>query len=200
MAKATESHPAPTYVDDLVLVVLGLRAVAEALILIAIIEAWESWAGVYVNLAKSCCAAFDYGTNTRIPPCDVTYRGVPPPEQALHEPIRYLGTLLTLTHATSLRKTESDKRHKNVWRCWTERISSPHRSAKRWCSLQSSLCFGTRQIWYHGECQNWKNSRQCGFVGTAAHGGYLGQQTTPFSGQPRARRSTLPFGVERLDH
>jgi len=98
MTGATESHPAPTFVDDLVLVVLGLRAVAEALALIAIIEAWETWAGVYVNLAKSCCAAFDYGTNTRVPTCDVTYRGVPLPEQAPHEPIRYLGMLLTLTH------------------------------------------------------------------------------------------------------
>ncbi len=38
MAEATESHPAPTFVDDLVLVVLGLRAVAEALTLMAIIE------------------------------------------------------------------------------------------------------------------------------------------------------------------
>ena len=106
MAGTTESHPAPTFVDDLVLVVLGLRAVAEALALIAIIEAWESWAGVYVNLAKSCCAAFDYGTNTRVPTCDVTYRGVPLPEQAPHEPIRYLGMLLTLTHDY---KSEKDR-------------------------------------------------------------------------------------------
>ncbi len=48
VAGATECDPAPAFVDDLVLVVLGLRAVAEALILIAIIEAWESGAGVYV--------------------------------------------------------------------------------------------------------------------------------------------------------
>jgi hypothetical protein len=71
-AVATESRPAPTFVNDLMLVVFGVRAVAEALVLIAIIEAWESWAGVYVNLANSCCAAFDYGTNTRVPTCDVT--------------------------------------------------------------------------------------------------------------------------------
>ena len=38
------------------------------------------------------------GTNTRIPTFDVTYRGVPLPEQAPHEPIRYSGMLVTLTH------------------------------------------------------------------------------------------------------
>ena len=59
-----------------------------------------------MNLAKSSCAAFDYGTNTRVPTCDVTYRGVPLPEQALHEPIRYLGMLLTLTHDY---KSEKDR-------------------------------------------------------------------------------------------
>jgi hypothetical protein len=46
-------------------------------------EAGESWAGVHVSLAKSCCAGFDYVTNTRVPTCDVTYRGVTLPEQAL---------------------------------------------------------------------------------------------------------------------
>ncbi len=40
---ATQSHPALSIVDDLALVVLGLRTVAEALALLAIIEAWECW-------------------------------------------------------------------------------------------------------------------------------------------------------------
>ncbi len=51
-----------------------------------------------MNIAKSCCVAFDYGTNTRVATCDVTYRGVPLPEQAPLQPIRYLGMLLTLTY------------------------------------------------------------------------------------------------------
>jgi hypothetical protein len=136
-----------------------------------------------VNLVKSCCAVFDYGTNNRVQTGDVTYRGVPLPEQALHEPIRYLGMLLTLTHDS---KSEN-KRHRSEWRCWNELLSSPHRRAKRWCSLQSSPFFGTRQVWYHRECPNWKNSRQCGFVDNAAHGGYIGLQTTPFSGSAEGK-------------
>ena len=93
----SESDPSPAFVDDVLLLAMGREAIPEAQELLGIIEAWEPWGGVRVNLNKSLCAAFDYGTNGPVSTADITYKNVPLPALAADEPLDYLGMLIDLS-------------------------------------------------------------------------------------------------------
>jgi Reverse transcriptase (RNA-dependent DNA polymerase) len=53
MVTTSESDPSPAFVDDVVLLTVGREAIPEAKELLCIIEAWEPWGGIRVNLNKS---------------------------------------------------------------------------------------------------------------------------------------------------
>ncbi len=112
-------------------------------------------------LLTAAHAAFDYGTNIQVPTRDVTYQRITLPEQVLHEPILYLGMLLTFTYDY---KSEKDHDTKATQKCVEVlgRANSSRRSTTQLCNSQSSLYFGKQQDWYRGGCPNSKTSRQCG--------------------------------------
>jgi hypothetical protein len=97
MVGRPESDPAPAFVDDVFLLATGKTAIPDAKGLLGIIEGWEPWGGVRVNLTKSICAAFDYETNSRVSTADITYKNVPLPALASDKPLEYLGMLIDLS-------------------------------------------------------------------------------------------------------
>ncbi len=102
--KPTESDPASAFIDDLILVILGATAITDTIALLALIMAWERWAGVSVNLSKSGCAAYDYAKRCKISIEQILYRGIPLTELPPDMPLLYLGMLLTLTLDYSFEK------------------------------------------------------------------------------------------------
>ncbi len=87
MVMISESDPSPAFVDDVLLLAIGMEAIPEAKELLGIIEAWEPWGGVRVNLNKSLCAAFDHGTNGHISFANITYKNVPLRALAADQPL-----------------------------------------------------------------------------------------------------------------
>ena len=108
-----ESDPAAAFVDDLTIVTMGVNALQDASALIRLVEVYEEWSGITVNLAKSLVAAIDYSSNRAIDTASLVYRSCPLPVQPVDRPFRLLGVLLTMTLDHSfeksrvLRETES---------------------------------------------------------------------------------------------
>ncbi len=76
---------------------MGLNAIPDAIGLLALVELWEPWIGLLVNLAKSSSANIDYATSCQVDADAIRYRLQPLPSQKPDQPFRYLGMLLTLT-------------------------------------------------------------------------------------------------------
>jgi hypothetical protein len=97
MVMTSESGPSPAFVDDVLLLAMGREAIPEAKELLGIIEAWEPWGGVRINLNKSLRAAFDYGTNRHASTVNITYKKVPLRALTADQPLDYLGMLIDLS-------------------------------------------------------------------------------------------------------
>jgi hypothetical protein len=95
------------------MVTMGVNALQDASALIRLVEVYEEWSGITVNLAKSLVAAIDYSSNRAIDTASLVYRSCPLPVQPVDRPFRLLGVLLTMTLDHSfeksrvLRETES---------------------------------------------------------------------------------------------
>jgi hypothetical protein len=77
------SDPSAAFLDDIILVTLGLMAVADACFLLAIIVRLQPWTGVSINVDKSTSAAIDYATNRQVDTSSIQYRNRPLP---MHPP------------------------------------------------------------------------------------------------------------------
>ena len=91
------SAPASMFVDDTGLAAKGRNAVSEMQALISLIEAWEPWSNIYLNLSKSFVIAFDFSQMVQVDTSQLLYRGSQLPVHPADQPFRYLGVLLTVT-------------------------------------------------------------------------------------------------------
>jgi hypothetical protein len=113
-----DSDPVSAIVDDLVVVTIGSSAVADARVLLSLVELWEPWLGPVVNLFKSSCAAINFATSTQVDTSSIRYKGKSLPVQPSDQPFRYLGMLLTMTLNYGFEKARICRRRGSEWQLW----------------------------------------------------------------------------------